>query len=95
MFMDSSVSVSGIDASRGANYERVRRRPHLSSDGETGKQGSSVADSSKIDVGDSVVICPIEDVDVLVTDAGTSDEAAAEFTKSESQSHTSLMRLDR
>jgi DeoR/GlpR family transcriptional regulator of sugar metabolism len=28
------------------------------------------------------LICPIEDVDVLVTDAGTSDDAAAEFTKS-------------
>jgi len=38
-----------------------------------------VADSSKLGVVTASLICPIADVDVLVTDAGASDEMIAGF----------------
>jgi DeoR/GlpR family transcriptional regulator of sugar metabolism len=41
-----------------------------------------VADSSKLGVVTPSLICPIEDVDVLVTDTGASDEIAGAFTRS-------------
>ena len=42
-----------------------------------------MADSSKLGVVTSALICPIQDVDVLVTDAGASDEMVAAFAKKE------------
>jgi DeoR/GlpR family transcriptional regulator of sugar metabolism len=45
------------------------------------KQVIVVADSSKLAVVTSALICPIDDVDVLVTDEGASDEVVAAFTR--------------
>jgi DeoR family transcriptional regulator of aga operon len=47
------------------------------------KQVIVVADSSKLGMVTSALICPIDDVDVLVTDAGASDEMVAAFTRKE------------
>ena len=40
-----------------------------------------VADSSKLGVVTSSLICPIADVDVLVTDEGASEEMCAGFSR--------------
>jgi DeoR family transcriptional regulator of aga operon len=45
------------------------------------KQVIVVADSSKLGIVTPSLICPIENVNVLVTDAGASDETAAVFTQ--------------
>jgi DeoR family transcriptional regulator, aga operon transcriptional repressor len=42
-----------------------------------------VADASKHGVVTPCLICPIEDVHVLVTDSGATDEAVAGFTSRE------------
>jgi DeoR family transcriptional regulator of aga operon len=40
-----------------------------------------VADSSKLGIVTPSLICPIEDVDVLVTDAGAPEEMVAAFSE--------------
>src|ERR1700731_2448790 len=82
MFMDKLfLSVSGIDASRGATTNESDEALTFRAMVKQAKQVIVVADASKIGVVTPSLICPIEDVDVLVTDAGTSEAAAAEFTK--------------
>jgi len=76
------VSVSGIDASRGATTNESDEALTFRAMVKQAKQVIVVADSGKLGVVTPSLICPIEDVDVLVTDAGTSDDAAVEFTKS-------------
>jgi DeoR/GlpR family transcriptional regulator of sugar metabolism len=39
-----------------------------------------VADSSKVGMISPAVICPVSDIDVLITDDGISDEALKAFT---------------
>ena len=71
------LSVSGIDASRGTpTNEALTFRAMV----KQAKQVIVVADSSKLGIVTPSLICPIEDVDVLVTDAGASDEMVAAFT---------------
>jgi DeoR family transcriptional regulator of aga operon len=83
MFMDKLfVSVSGIDASRGATTNESDEALTFRAMVKQAKQVIVVADSGKLGVVTPSLICPIEDVDVLVTDAGTSDDTAVEFTKS-------------
>jgi DeoR family transcriptional regulator of aga operon len=83
MFMDKLfVSVSGIDAGRGATTNESDEALTFRAMVKQAKQVIVVADSSKLGVVTSSLICPIEDVDVFVTDAGTSDDAVVEFTKS-------------
>jgi DeoR family transcriptional regulator of aga operon len=83
MFMDKLfVSVSGIDASRGATTNESDEALTFRAMVKQAKQVIVVADSGKLGVVTPSLICPIEDVDVLVTDAGASDDAAVEFTKS-------------
>lgn len=82
MFMDKLfLSVSGIDAKRGATTNESDEALTFRAMVKQAKEVIVVADSSKIGVVTPSLICPLEDVDVLVTDASTSDEAAAEFTK--------------
>ena len=83
MFMDKLfLSVSGIDAKRGATTNESDEALTFRAMVKQAKQVIVLADSSKLGIVTPSLICPIEDVDVLVTDAGASEEAAAEFTKS-------------
>jgi DeoR family transcriptional regulator, aga operon transcriptional repressor len=42
-----------------------------------------VADSSKVGMTSPAVICPVSDIDVLITDDGVSDEAVEAFRRCE------------
>jgi DeoR family transcriptional regulator of aga operon len=75
------LSVSGIDATRGTTTNESDEALTFRAMVKQAKQVIVVADSSKLGVVTPSLICPIEDVDVLVTDAGASDETAAKFTQ--------------
>jgi len=80
LFMDKLfLSVSGIDASRGATTNESDEALTFRAMVKQAKQVVVVTDSSKLGVVTASLICPIEDVDVLVTDLGASDEAIAAF----------------
>jgi DeoR family transcriptional regulator of aga operon len=40
-----------------------------------------VADSSKLGAVTAALVCPISDIDVLITDTGASDKTVASFTE--------------
>jgi len=81
IFLDKLfLSVSGIDPERGTTTNESDEALSFRAMVKQAKQVIVVADSSKLAVVTSALICPIEDVDVLVTDAGASDEMVAAFT---------------
>jgi len=47
------------------------------------KQVVIVADSSKVGMSSPAVICPVTDIDILITDDGISDEAVKAFRRSD------------
>jgi DeoR family transcriptional regulator of aga operon len=75
------LSVSGIDAERGTTTNESDEALTFRAMVKQAKQVIVVADSSKLGIVTPSLICPIEDVDVLVTDAGASDEMVAAFTR--------------
>jgi DeoR family transcriptional regulator of aga operon len=75
------MSVSAIDASRGTTTNESDEALTFRAMVKQARQVIVVADSSKLGIVTPSLICPIEDVDVLVTDAGASDEMAAAFTR--------------
>jgi DeoR family transcriptional regulator, aga operon transcriptional repressor len=75
------LSVSGIDANRGTTTNESDEALTFRAMVKQAKQVIVVADSSKLGIVTPSLICPIENVDVLVTDAGASDETAAVFTQ--------------
>lgn len=75
------LSVSGIDAERGTTTNESDEALTFRVMVKQAKQVIVVADSSKLGVVTPSLICPITDVDVLVTDAGASDEMAEAFTR--------------
>ena len=82
MFVDKLfLSVSGIDASRGATTNESDEALTFRTMVKQAKQVIVVADSTKLGVVTPSLICPIEDVHVLVTDAGASDEVVEGFTR--------------
>jgi DeoR family transcriptional regulator of aga operon len=84
MFLDKLfLSVSGIDAERGTTTNELDEALTFRALVKQAKQIIVVADSSKLGIVTSALICPIEDVDVLVTDAGASDDVVAAFTRRE------------
>jgi DeoR family transcriptional regulator of aga operon len=76
------LSVSGFDARRGTTTNESDEALTFRAMVKQAKQVIVVADSSKLGVVTPSLICPVEDVDVLVTDGGASDETVAAFTKS-------------
>src|ERR1700729_1285525 len=74
------LSVSGIDSERGTTTNESDEALSFRAMVKQAKQVIVVADSSKLGMVTSALICPIDDVDVLVTDAGASDEMVAAFT---------------
>jgi DeoR family transcriptional regulator of aga operon len=84
IFLDKVfLSVSGIDPGRGTTTNESDEALSFRAMVKQAKQVIVVADSSKLGGVTSALICPIEDVDVLVTDAGASDEMVAAFTRKE------------
>jgi DeoR family transcriptional regulator of aga operon len=80
LFMDRLfLSVSGIDAVRGATTNESDEALTFRAMIRQAKQVVVVADSSKLGVITPSLICPIEDVHVLVTDMRATDEAVAPF----------------
>ncbi|MGA8432085.1 MAG: DeoR/GlpR family DNA-binding transcription regulator [Candidatus Sulfotelmatobacter sp.] len=77
------LSVSGIDAERGTTTNESDEALTFRAMVKQAKQIIVVADSSKLGVVTPSLICPIDDVDVLVTDAGASDEVVEAFTQKE------------
>jgi DeoR family transcriptional regulator of aga operon len=82
LFMDKLfLSVSGIDAARGATTNESDEALTFRAMVHQAKQVIVVADASKLGVVTASLICPIDDVDVLVTNAGASDESVAAFSQ--------------
>jgi DeoR family transcriptional regulator, aga operon transcriptional repressor len=77
------LSVSGIDSERGTTTNESDEALTFRAMVKQAKQIIVVADSSKLGVVTPSLICPIDDVDVLVTDAGASDEMVEGFTRKE------------
>jgi DeoR family transcriptional regulator, aga operon transcriptional repressor len=77
------LSVSGIDAGRGTTTNESDEALTFRAMVKQAKQVIVVADSSKLGIVTPSLICPIEDVDVLVTDSGASDEMVAAFARKE------------
>jgi len=75
------LSVSGIDPVRGTTTNESDEALTFRAMVKQAKQVVVVADSSKLGVVTSSLICPIEDVDVLVTDGGAPEPAVTEFTQ--------------
>src|ERR1700721_4151420 len=82
IFLDKLfLSVSGIDANRGTTTNQSDEALTFRAMVKQAKQVIVVADSSKLGVVTSSLICPIADVDVLVTDEGASEEMCAGFRR--------------
>jgi DeoR family transcriptional regulator of aga operon len=82
IFLDKLfLSVSGIDAVRGTTTNEMDEALSFRAMVKQAKQVIVVADSKKLGIVTPSLICPIGDVDVLVTDTGASDKAVAEFEK--------------
>jgi DeoR family transcriptional regulator of aga operon len=82
IFLDQLfLSVSGIEAERGATTNEMDEALCFRAMVKQAKQVILVADSSKLGAVTPSLICPIGDVDVLVTDLGASDKAIREFEK--------------
>jgi DeoR family transcriptional regulator of aga operon len=75
------LSVSGIDANRGTTTNESDEALTFRAMVKQAKQVIVVADSSKLGIVTPSLICPIGDVDVLITNEGASDEMAAAFTQ--------------
>jgi DeoR family transcriptional regulator of aga operon len=82
IFLDKLfLSVSGIDAQRGTTTNQSDEALSFRAMVKQAKQVIVVADSTKLGVVTASLICPITDVDVLVTDAGVSEEVITPFTR--------------
>lgn len=82
MFMDKLfLSTLGLDAERGATTNESAEAQTFRAMVKQARQVIVVADSSKLGLVTPSLICPVESIHVLVTDAGASDEAVAPFFK--------------
>ncbi len=79
-FMDKIfLSVSGVDAVRGTTTNESDEALTFRAMVKQAKQVIVVADSSKMGLVTPSLICPIEDVHVIVTDTGASENDVAPF----------------
>ena len=82
IFLDKLfLSVSGIDAERGATTNEPEEALTFRAMVKQAKQVIVVADSSKLGVTTPSLICPIKDVNILVTNEGASSHAIADFSR--------------
>jgi DeoR family transcriptional regulator of aga operon len=81
MFIDKLfLSVQGLDAERGATLIEPDEAQTFRAMVKQAKQVIVVADSSKFGVIKPSLVCPIEDIHVLVTDTAATEESTATFT---------------
>jgi DeoR family transcriptional regulator of aga operon len=76
------IGVCGVDPERGATTIEADEAAVFRLMARRSRQVVVVADSSKVGMTSPAVICPVEDIDVLITDDGISEEAAQAFTRS-------------
>jgi DeoR family transcriptional regulator, aga operon transcriptional repressor len=79
------VSVCGIDPERGATIIEADEAAVFRAMTRQAKQVIVVADSSKVGMVSPAVVCPINEIDVLITDDGIFDDAKAAFARSNVQ----------
>jgi DeoR family transcriptional regulator of aga operon len=80
VFMDKVfIAVRGIDAERGASLIEPDEAITFRTMVEQARKVVILADSTKIGVVDPALICPLADIDLLITDTGATDEAIAPF----------------
>ena len=75
------IGVTGIDAERGATTIEPDEAAVFRVMARRARQVVVVSDSSKVGMISPSVICPPEDIDILITDDGVSDEAVQAFTQ--------------
>ena len=79
------IGVCGIDPERGATTIEADEAAVFRTMSRRAKQVIVVADSSKVGMISPAVICPVNDVDILITDDGISDDAVKAFKSSDVQ----------
>jgi DeoR family transcriptional regulator, aga operon transcriptional repressor len=75
------IGVCGVDPERGATTIESDEAAVFRAMTRQAKQVVVVADSSKVGMVSPAVICPVIDIDLLITDDGISEDAVAAFTK--------------
>lgn len=82
MFMEKLfLSVQGLDADRGATMIEPDEAQTFRAMVKQAKQVIVAGDSSKLGVTKPSLICAIEEIHVLVTDTGATEEATEPFIK--------------
>jgi DeoR family transcriptional regulator, aga operon transcriptional repressor len=76
------IGVCGVDAERGATTIEAEEAAVFRAMSRRAKQVVIVADSSKVGMTSPAVICPVTDIDILITDDGVSDDAVKGFGSS-------------
>ena len=76
------IGVCGVDPKRGATIIEADEAAVFRGMSRRAKQVIIVADSSKINMTSPAVICPVTDIDILITDDGISAEAVKAFQRS-------------
>ena len=77
------LGVTGIDPERGATLIQPEEAAVLRVMIRQAREVIVVADSSKLGMVSPSVICPLRDIDLLITDDGITDEAARAFSASD------------
>jgi DeoR family transcriptional regulator, aga operon transcriptional repressor len=77
------IGVCGVDADRGATTIEAEEAAVFRAMTRRAKKVVIVADSSKVGMTSPAVICPVTDIDVLITDDGVSDTAVEAFRRSQ------------
>ena len=75
------VGVTGIDAVRGATTIEPDEAAVFRAMARRARQVVVVSDSSKVGMISPSVICPLEEIDVLITDDGISEDVARRFAQ--------------
>jgi DeoR family transcriptional regulator of aga operon len=75
------VGVCGVDAERGATTIEAEEAAVFRAMTRRAKKVVIVADSSKVGMVSPAVICPVNDIDVLITDDGVSDSMIESFRR--------------
>jgi DeoR family transcriptional regulator, aga operon transcriptional repressor len=73
------IGVCGVDAERGATTIEAEEAAVFRAMTRRAKRVVIVADSSKVGMTSPAVICPVTEIDVLITDDGISDGAVEAF----------------
>jgi DeoR family transcriptional regulator of aga operon len=80
VFLDKAfIGACGVDVLRGATIIEPDEAAVFRAMAKQAKQVIVVADSSKIGMVSPALICPVTDIDILVTDSGITPEALAAF----------------